>query len=97
MKKLIISVLAGVVLLAFLAGCAATVYAPAPPPPPKAEVKPDAPNPRAAWISGHWSWDGHKYVWKSGYWVKTPRGRWVGGHWKKTPHGHVWVGGYWGR
>ncbi|PEH90863.1 hypothetical protein CRM82_04675 [Comamonas terrigena] len=42
-----------------------------PPPPPRYERH----RPRAghAWVSGHWRWQGHRYVWIPGHWVKAPR------------------------
>ncbi len=95
MNKLLIGMLAAAVLCLFLAGCAATVYAPGPPPPAKAEVTPAAPGPNALWVTGNWYWNGNEYVWKSGHWVKNPQGRWVAGHWKKTARGHTWVAGHW--
>jgi len=97
MKKLLISIFAGIVFVVVLTGCAATVYAPGPPPEAKVEVQPAPPGPGAVWVAGHWVWHGNAYVWQSGYWEKNPKGRWVTGHWKKTPRGHVWVAGHWAR
>ena len=83
------------ILLAFLLGCAGTVYIPDAPPPPKSEVKSARPGPNAMWIDGHWKWNGHKYVWMPGHWEKNPRGKWVAGHYAKRGRGHVWVPGHW--
>ncbi len=66
------------------------------PPPAKAEIRPPKPTPGAVWVSGHWKWNGHKYVWLPGHWNKKPGGKsWVGGHWAKKPGGWVWVPGRW--
>jgi hypothetical protein len=87
----------GLMILALIIGCAATVYAPGPPPTPKVEVKSHPPGPKAVWIPGHWNWDGDTWTWISGHWVKKPKGKWVEGHWAKRRHGHVWVPGHWKR
>ena len=49
------SIILPAILLAFLLGCAGTVYIPDAPPPPKSEVKSARPGPNAMWIDGHWS------------------------------------------
>jgi len=97
MKNVLLTTIAGLIIVAFLVGCAAAVYAPKPPPPPKAEVKPAPPSLKAVWIAGHWKWTGQEYVWAAGHWIKKPKGRWVPGHWEKRPRGHVWVVGRWRR
>ena len=95
MKDKLIKTIGGLLLFAFLIGCAATVYAPGPPPPRKAEVKPVPPGPKAIWVAGHWKWTGHEWAWVRGHWVKAPRGKWVPGRWEKRPRGHVWIPGHW--
>ncbi len=61
-------------------------------------VKTKKPYHDAVWKSGHWKWNGKKYVWKKGYWVKQRKGnRWISGHWKKTRHGWFWFDGHWKR
>ncbi len=97
MKTVLFRTIAGLFIVAFMIGCAATVYAPGPPPPPKAEVKPAAPGPKAIWVAGHWGWTGQKYAWVSGNWVKKPKGRWVPGQWQKRARGHILVAGHWRR
>jgi len=97
MKKALLGAAVGLLLVAFLAGCAATVYAPGPPPPPKAEIKPHAPGPKAVWVSGHWNWTSHNWVWIPGSWVKKAKGHWVPGYWKRGLRGYGWVRGHWRR
>ncbi len=96
MKRFCI-LLSVIILIAFVYSCAGVVYIPEPPPPLKTEIKTAKPGPNAVWIDGHWKWNGHKYVWKPGYWEKNPRGTWVPGHYTKRSRGHVWVPGHWKR
>lgn len=42
-----------------------------PPPPPRYERH--RPRVGHAWVGGHWRWQGHRYVWIPGHWVKAPR------------------------
>ena len=52
----------------------------------------------AVLISGHWKWNGNKYVWVKGYWTKPKRGQvWIKGHWVKKPRGWIYVKGHWKR
>jgi hypothetical protein len=72
------------------------VYVQTAPPAPKVETRPARPVPGAVWVSGHWKWNGHRYVWISGHWDRTPRSSaWVPGHWEKRPRGWVWIPGHW--
>ncbi len=72
------------------------VYVGSAPPAPKHEAKPPKPSPSAIWVSGHWKWNGHRYVWVPGHWHTRPGGKsWVSGHWVKKPRGWVWVPGHW--
>jgi len=72
------------------------VYVQAAPPSPKAETRPPRPAPSAVWVSGHWKWNGRKYIWVPGHWDRTPRtSTWVPGHWEKRPRGWVWIPGHW--
>ena len=49
-------------------------------------------------ISGHWKWNGHKYVWSKGYCTKPKLGNvWVKGHWVKKPRGWIYIEGHWKR
>jgi hypothetical protein len=68
----------------------------APPAPPQ-EVITTAPSPTHVWVPGYYEWQGKRYVWKQGHWVKRPNyaGTYVQGHWEKQPNGWVWTQGYW--
>lgn len=42
----------------------------APPPPPSATRMPGSPPYEgAAWVEGHWEWDGLQFVWVDAYWI----------------------------
>lgn len=94
-RKCAVALVAFAILLAFLLGCAGTVYVQEPPPGPKDEVKPPRPGPKAAWVDGHWKRSGGQWAWAPGHWVKQPKGQWVAGHWQETPRGYKWVDGHW--
>lgn len=53
------------------------------PPAPYVEVVSPAPTPKHVWVDGYWWWDGRRYVWVRGHWVRPPRA------------GYVWVRGGW--
>jgi hypothetical protein len=73
------------------------VFAPGAPPPVRVEVVPPPPPYAAAWQPGHWRWDGRRYVWFRGRYVRVPHARheWVAGHWEPRPGGYFWVEGSW--
>ncbi len=75
-------------------GPAAAPYAP---PPKRAEIPPPAPSPHSLWQSGHWSWEGAKYVWARGQYLErpTPTANWLPGYWQQQSGGWVWVAGRW--
>ena len=73
------------------------------PPAPIAEAIPPAPYPDAYWITGHWKWEGNRYVWNGGHWEQArpnmvfqhaywanERGEWVlhPGHWVQVDPGY---------
>ncbi len=43
-----------------------------PPPAPLADPRAPAPSPDAAWIDGHWQWNGDRYAWTPGGWAVPP-------------------------
>jgi len=47
---------------------------PFPPPPPRPEHLPPKPDDDAVWVDGEWDWDGTRYRWVRGSWVKPPAG-----------------------
>ena len=66
MKK-ISYIIAAVVLIPFLSGCA--TYVRPEPPPLRAEIIGVAPYPAFVWVKGHWAWRPARggYVWISGH------------------------------
>jgi hypothetical protein len=50
----------------------ALVQVPYPPPPARVEFVPDAPDDDAVWVDGEWVWQGRRYAWKPGRWVRAP-------------------------
>ncbi len=98
------SILTAVVLAGFLAPAIAQagvrVYVKVRPPvqPKTLRVHVHKPQPGAVRISGHWQWNGHKYVWIDGYWTKPRQGYvYVPGRWKHNKHGWYWISGHWKR
>ena len=74
-----------------------TVLVPSAPPPVRVEAVPPPPPYPAVWQPGFWRWDGYRYRWARGHYVRPPRERheWVAGHWEVRPGGHFWVEGFW--
>ena len=67
------------------------------PPALQAEIVPPVPGPGWAWRPGYWRWNGVRYVWVGGRYLRGPRAGavWVAGHWAERPRGWVWVPGHW--
>lgn len=89
------------VILPLLVG-AGVVDAQGYPPPPAARVEPvPAPPPGAprayVWRPGYWRWNGHRYIWIAGRYVRPPRphAAWVPAHWAQRRGRWVWVPGHW--
>jgi hypothetical protein len=75
------------------------VVAEAPPaPPPVAEPVPPPPEAGVVWVAGFHRWDGHRYVWERGHYMRPPHrnARFVPGHWEARGRGKVWINGHWG-
>jgi len=66
------------------------------PPAEQAEVVGAAP-PGQAWVKGHWSWDGARYVWVPGHHMLIPDGlhEWVPGTWYAAGGHWFYRSGYW--
>lgn len=96
MKRQILTLAAGLAMLASVADAQVYVRIGPPPPAPR-EVIPVAPHPGWAWHPGYYRWDGARYIWVPGAYVAPPRpgGVWVPGHWRNTPRGYIWVEGHW--
>jgi hypothetical protein len=67
------------------------------PPAPVVEPVPAPPAVGYVWRAGYWRWDGVRYAWIPGVYVRAPRlgATWVPGHWIARRRGWVWVGGHW--
>jgi hypothetical protein len=68
----------------------------APPPPPRRVVV-AAPGPGYLWTEGYYRFDGARYLWMPGRWMRPPRHRsaWVPAHWAQRRRGWVFVEGHW--
>lgn len=91
------AVLCGALLLGSVAGVAQTVIRVAPPPPARVGVVGVAPGPGYVWIGGYQSWNGSRYVWVAGRWVRRPRPNavWVAPRYVHRGGGWVYYKGYW--
>ena len=78
-------------------GVVATVPATPPPPTVEANVASVSPGSEYVWVQGYYNWDGARYQWVPGSWVRTPsvNAMWVPAHWQPTTGGYVWVPGSW--
>jgi hypothetical protein len=49
------------------------------------------------WAEGYHRWDGRRYTWRRGYWVRPPRAHayWVPAHWVHSRYGWYLVRGHW--
>jgi hypothetical protein len=56
-----------------------------------------APGPGFVWIEGYHRWDGGRYVWVPGAWVRPPRphARWVAPRYRRVNGGWGFVPGRW--
>lgn len=67
-------------------------------PPPRYERRPPPPpGPSFIWAPGHWVWNGYRYRWVGGHYVRRASGwhRWVDGHWAVAGGAWRWVPGHW--
>ncbi|WP_297372424.1 hypothetical protein [Acidocella sp.] len=64
------------------------------PPPLRPEYVPPSPSVAYIWRPGHWAWNGARYHWVRGHYVRRHPGWhvWVQGHW--SPAG-IWVPAHW--
>jgi len=67
------------------------------PPPPIHEVHDHPPHDGWVWHEGHHRWDGQRYVWVKGFWVRPPHpgAVWVAHHWEQRNGGWVLIEGHW--
>lgn len=83
-----------------LSACAQPVpaYPPGYQPLPPLRVEPAPPPPAGfIWRPGHWAWNGYRYHWVRGHYIRRARGwhRWVDGHWAIIGGAWRWVPGHW--
>jgi hypothetical protein len=67
------------------------------PPPPIVEHHDHPPHDGWVWNDGYHRWDGHRYVWTHGQWVRPPHhgAVWVAHHWERRGDGWVLIEGHW--
>ena len=99
-----LSRIAGLALLTGLlwtpsASASPQVYVRIGPPPVVVERVPPPPYPGYVWVGGHHYWNGARYVWVRGGWVRPPYrySRWESGRWRHSHHGYYWAPGRWHR
>jgi hypothetical protein len=98
LKNMMVAVVGGLILSASLSSPAQVVVRVGPPAGPR-EVVPRSPHNGWVWQPGFYRWDGRRYNWYPGRWVRPPYGgaRWVPGYWRPRGGGYVWVDGRWAR
>lgn len=91
------AVLAAGILAPAVTEARAAVYVNLAPPAPIVEAVP-APRVGYVWAPGYYSWNGHRHVWRHGYWVRERAGRhWVAHRWERRGNGWYFHDGYWAR
>src|SRR5579859_1629914 len=82
-----------------LGGCIEehVVYARAVPDQDVEEIVEVSPGAGSVYISGHWEWNGARYVWVRAHYIKRPASGmvYVEAHWQNTPKGWYWQQGHW--
>jgi hypothetical protein len=75
------------------------IYIGTAPPPPIIEVRHVSPHRGYVWRPGYHHWNGHRYIWTRGSWVRPPyrNARWSEGRWSHERRGWYWVPGHWAR
>ena len=86
-------------LLGSTAFASSEVYVRIRPPAPIVEVRHAPPHHGYVWREGYHHWDGHRYVWIRGRWVRPPYAHavWTSGRWAPAHRGWHWVPGHWVR
>jgi hypothetical protein len=69
----------------------------APPPPADSSIAAVSPGADYVYVSGYYDWNGRRYVWVPGAWVRAsrPASTWVPAHWEPTTGGYRWAPGSW--
>ena len=73
------------------------VRVPPPRPPTHARAIGRPPQPGFVWTAGYHRWNGRRYVWVPGRWVRPPRrgAVWVAPRWNRRGNGWTFRAGYW--
>jgi len=72
--------------------------APTEPPTAPAEMIPDSVDPmNETWRSGHWTYDGHNFLWTPGNFIARPdpTAFWAPDHWEERSYGWAYIPGHW--
>lgn len=99
MKKLLMAALLAAMLIPATGFAEVGVVVRVRPPAPVVERPGPIPRRGFVWIGGYQRWNGARYVWVPGRWVRPPHrhARWVPAHWRHVRHGWVFVEGHWRR
>jgi hypothetical protein len=67
------------------------------PPAPVREAAGRPPHRGYVWNDGYYRWEGRRYMWTPGRWVRPPHRNavWVPHRWEHREHGYVMVPGHW--
>ena len=97
MKKTALSLLLAICLMPAAALAQVGVVVRVAPPAPIVEAHDHPPHPGWVWIDGYHRWNGHRYVWVHGHWVRPPHpgAVWVAHRWEHRGDGWVLVEGHW--
>jgi hypothetical protein len=97
MRLLLRYIVFGLVALSSQIAAAQTVIRVAPPPPVHVGVVGRAPGPGYVWVEGYQRWNGSRYVWVGGRWVRPPRpgAVWVAPVYVRQGSAWAFRAGYW--
>ena len=93
-RGLLIAAMAG---LLSAGAFAADVFVSVAPPRVVVEHPGPRPHPGYVWTPGYHRWDGNRYVWTAGAWLRPPHphAHWVAAHWAHRRGGWVLIEGHW--
>lgn len=96
-RKGLIACAIATMLTAGIGAARVGVYVATPPPAPRIERMSRRPGPGFVWTPGFYSWNGRRYVWVGGRWMRPPRGRtrFVTGAWVRSGRGWHYRPGFW--
>jgi WXXGXW repeat (2 copies) len=97
MKKFLMAALVASMLIPAASFAQVGVVVRVHPPAPIVEHYGPPPHRGWVWAGGYHRWDGARYVWVPGQWMRPPRPHavWVQGHWRSRRGGWVFVEGHW--